>query len=141
MTTDTVPPLSVRKAVICLWISVGLGLLMTMAQVTSLVPKVGASTSVTAVIGLTTAGLLALIAVKTNAGQGWARWLFVVLYVIGTLTSIALAVVAPAMFIALPTILQANIIVQFVLQTLALVFMFTSTSRHWSKSKRVGAAP
>ena len=112
-----------------------------MAQVTGLVPTVGAGVGLTAVIGLTTAGLLALIAATTNAGRGWARWLFVVLYGIGTLTSIVLAVVAPAMFLALPTILKTNIIVQFVLQTTALVFMFTGASRHWFKSKHVDATP
>jgi len=112
-----------------------------MAQVTGWVATVGASVGLTAIIGLTTVGFLALVAAKISAGRGWARWTFAVIYVIGTLWSTVLAFVAPAMFRALPTILQANILAQFVLQTAALVLIFTGTSRHWFKSKHVGATP
>jgi len=118
-----------------------LGLLVTIAQATGLVATVGASVAMTLVIGVATVGLLAFVAINVVRGRGWARWVFAVVYVVGTLTAALLAVVAPAMFRVLPTILQTNIVVQFVLQTAALVLMFTVASRHWFTSRNVSTAP
>src|SRR5258706_8554055 len=139
MTRDASMPTSAHRAVICLWISAGLALLMTAAQATGLVKTVG-SVGLVTVIGLTTAGLLALMAAKINAGRRWALWLFVIIYAIGSLGFVVQVIVAPAAFRAFPAILQGNAVVQFVLQTAALVLVLTSTSRHWFKSKRATAA-
>ena len=142
MVSDNARPNSVQHAALCLWLSAGLGLLMTTAQVSGLVKTVGAAgPGLTAAIGLVTAGLLALIAAKISAGRGWARWLFAAIYVIGSLGSVVLIFVALEVFRALPTILQANTIAQFVLQTAALVLVFTSTSRRWFNSTHADAAP
>jgi hypothetical protein len=80
------------------------------------------------------------MAAKINAGRRWALWLFVVVYVIGSLGFAVQALVTPAVFGALPAILQVNTVVQFALQTTTLVLIFTSASRHWFKAKRAGAA-
>src|SRR5258706_14738778 len=79
MTRDASMPTSAHRAVICLWISAGLALLMTAAQATGLVKTVG-SVGLVTVIGLTTAGLLALMAAKINPGRRWALWLFAFIY-------------------------------------------------------------
>jgi hypothetical protein len=112
-----------------------------MAQVAGVVRTAGSGIGLTAVIGLVTAGLLALMAGKINAGRSWARWLFALIYVIGALASAVLVLIAPAMFRALPSLLQGNTMAQFLLQTTALILIFTSTSRHWFKSKHVETAP
>ena len=141
MAVEDSRPASIQRAAICLWISAGLALLVTLAQVTGFVQTAGASVGLTAVTGLGTAGLLALMAAKISVGRSWARWLFVVIYVLGSLTSAVLVLAAPAVFRALPTVLQVSMILQTLLQTAALVLIFTSTSRHWFKSGHGAAAP
>jgi len=132
-------PTSVQRTAICLWISAGLALTLTVVQAIGLIETTHVGLAV--VTGLITAGLLALVAVKIGAGRGWARWLFAVLYVFGSFAFIVSVLIAPEMFRALPSILQGSSIVQFVLQTVALVLVFTSTSRQWFKAKRVRTAP
>ena len=141
MTGSASRPKSVQRAAICLWISAGLALFMTLAQVTGLVATVGASVGMTAVVGVVSAALLAWMAAKISSGRGWVRWLFAIIYVLGSLASVVLVLAAPAVFRAFPAILQGNTIVQFILQTAALVLIFTSTSRQWFKSRHAGAAP
>jgi hypothetical protein len=91
-----------------------------------------------AATGFITAGVLALVAAKLNIGRGWARWLFLFLYIIGSLISAVLVMLAPQVFIALPTLLQVSGIAQFALQTVALVLMFTRASRRWFRLSRTG---
>lgn len=134
-------PKAVKVAAICLWVSSLLAFLVTAAQVTGLVPDVGPSTGATAVGGLLTAALLGIIAGNINEGRRWARWLFIVIYAIGTPASVAAIIMAPAYFVALPAVLQANMLVQFVLQKLALVLVFASASRDWFTSKHAITTP
>lgn len=141
MTPDVSRPVSVQRAAICLWISAALALLMTLAQVVGLIATVGASVGMTAAIGGVTAALLAWVAAKIGSGRNWARWVFAIIYVLGSLASVVLVLVAPAVFRALPAILQTNAILQFGLQTAAVVLIFTSTSRQWFRAKHAGAAP
>ena len=137
MAIDASRPASVRAAVFCLWLSAGLALILTLAQVTGLVATAEAGS--TAAIGMVTTGLLALIAAKLGAGRGWARWLFAAIYIAGSLASAALALIAPELFRALPALLQGSTLVQFVLQTTALVLVFTGASRRWFKSRQLTA--
>jgi hypothetical protein len=95
----------------------------------------------TATIGLVTAGLLGLIAVSISARRGWGRWLFAVIYVLGTLGFVMLVAITPETFRAFPMVLQANMVVQFALQTAALVLMFSSTSRQWFRARHAATAP
>ena len=134
-------PPQIRMAAVCLWISALLALLVTAAQVMRLVPTVGASIGATAVIGLLTASLLGVIARNISERRSWARWLFIVIYATGTPVSVAAIILAPAFFAALPAMLQANIVSQFVLQTLALILLFVSTSCQWFKSRHATNAP
>lgn len=89
------------------------------------------------VVGLVTAALLAWIAIKITQGVGWVRWLEVATYVLGILSSLAFAVVTKEFFNSLPLLLQANIVVQFVLQTAGLILMFTSSSSRWFKARGI----
>ena len=134
MTTNNASrPTTVKMAALCLWISAVLALLATAAQVAGLVPHVSASIGATAVGGLLTAALLSVIAGNISEGRGWARWLFVIVYVIGTPASVIATVMAPAYFAALPSVLQANRLAQLALETSALILVFASSSRHWFK--------
>ena len=129
-------PKSVQWAVVCLWVSVGLVSVLTVDSWVGLVgiPRGIAST----VTNLLTLALLALVAIKLGAGRGWARWLFAVVYVLGSLMFVVSLLLAPQVFRSLPTVLQGSGIVQFALQTAALVLMFTEASRQWFKAKRIG---
>ena len=122
-------PGAVRAAVVCLWISVGLALAITAAQVARLLPA--ADVEMTALIGLASAGLLALIAAMIGAGRGWARWLFAVVYAIGALATVATMLAVPQLYLAMPTLLQVSTAAQFALQTVALVLIFTGASLRW----------
>ena len=134
------PPTSIRRTAFCLWVSAFLALLATLLQVTGIVSSV-ASPGITLAIGLLTAGLLALVAAKVNTGRGWARWLFLVLYVIGVPFAALIFLGAPQTFRALPALLQINVVAQSVLQTAAVAFMYTATSRAWFRSARASTAP
>jgi hypothetical protein len=132
-------PKSVQRAVVCLWISVGLALIVTGAPFIGLLDSPDIVTAT--ITNLVTAGFLALVAAKIGAGRGWARWLFAVVYILGSFAGIVSLLVAPQMFRSSPPILQGSGILQFALQTAAFVLMFTSTSRQWFKAKRVEPAP
>jgi hypothetical protein len=95
----------------------------------------------TLVIGVGTAALLALIAAKIGTGRGWARWLYAFLYVFGTLGGVVLMVLAPDAFRMYPLLVLLGTAVQFVLQTIAMVLIFTSASRLWFKAGRAATAP
>ena len=122
-------PKSVRRAVLCLWMSVSLVLFLTVAAF--FVPLGIPHDVVTTVTNLASAALMALVAVKLDAGRGWAQWLFAAVYVLGLSTFVVSMLLSPETFRSLPILLQASGIVQLALQTAALVFMFTPTSQRW----------
>lgn len=134
--TERPPP--VERAVICLWTSVGLTLVVTGLQVFGIVPAPGAV--VAAMTGVITAGLLALVALKIARRRGWARWLFLVLYMLGSFAFIVSLLIAPGVFVSMPTLAKGSAILQFGLQTLALAFMFGPVSRQWFKAAHVAPA-
>jgi len=132
-------PTSVRRAVVCLWISVALTAALTAFQLVGVVAT--AEIVQIAVTGVVTAGLLALIAAKLAAGRGWARWLFMALYVFGSLMFVISVLLVPQVFLSTPALLQASAVVQFALQTAALVLMFTHASRQWFKAPHAESVP
>jgi hypothetical protein len=140
MTADLSIPMTVQRAALCLWVCSALCLAATLSQVTGLVETVGAGIGSTAVIGLITASFMAWIAVKISGGRNWARWLFAVVYVIGTVGSALIVLVARDIFFAAPAILQGNMVVQLVLQTAAIVLLFTTPSQQWFRYKHAESA-
>ena len=125
-------PLWIKLAVACLWISLGLTIAMAVPQLLGLV-----ASAVFVNVGLTviaTAVLLWFVATQISSGHGWVRWLYVVLYLFGTFGFIVSILFAPEMFLSLPVPRQAVDVVQFMLQTSALVLMFTPASQKWFTS-------
>ncbi|HYG54903.1 MAG TPA: hypothetical protein VD965_06370 [Burkholderiales bacterium] len=129
-------PGTISRAVTCLWIAAGLAALLTTLQIVGVMAT--ESVTLTAITGVLTVTLLALVAWKIGEARAWARWLFVLLYALGAGVSVAGALAMPKFFLALPPVSQGSIVLQFVLQTAALVLLFTKPSRDWF---RATAAP
>ena len=77
--------------------------------------------------------VLAVMAATIGQGRNWARWVFGVVYIVGTVGSIV--TITAADFVALPLVLRANMILQFSLQTAAFVLMLTGASRPWFRTR------
>ena len=132
-------PKSVRRAVLCLWISVGLVLFLTVGAFFA--PLGIPHDVVTTATNLASAALLAWVAVKLDAGRGWAQWLFAAVYVLGLSTFVVSMLLSPETFRSLSILLRASGIVQLALQTAALIFMFTPTSQQWLRTSSAKADP
>jgi len=91
-------------------------------------------TAADVVILTVTAGLLVLVAAKVAARRGWARWLFLVFWIFGSMSGIAVIVLAPRAFLAWPHTVQVIAILQFAIQTAALLMLFTRASREWFRA-------
>jgi hypothetical protein len=129
-TTDSKPK-SIQSAVLSLRISAGLAFALTLLQLAGAFPLAGANLSAAAITGVVTVGLLILVAEKIGAGRNWARWLFVVVYALGSLLFVLILLVEPQVFLALPTISKVSGTVQFAIQTGALICVFSPGSRSW----------
>jgi peptidoglycan/LPS O-acetylase OafA/YrhL len=127
--TTSTRPKSMQRATICLWLSASLVALLTVASWLGVqgIPS-GAQSTTTNVI---TFALLALIANKVSARRNWARWVFAVIYVLGSAMFLFAALLAPQVFLSMPVVLQSSAIVQFALQTVALILLFVNSSRQW----------
>jgi hypothetical protein len=123
----------VETAVICLRISAALTVVLTLLQLMGVLASAGAAQ--TAITGFVTAGLLILVAEKINAGRGWAVVLFAVIYGLGSFFFVLSLLLAPQTFLALPATLQTSAVVQFALQTAALVCVLSQSSRAWLKRR------
>ena len=127
-------PRAIGHAARCLWISVAV------VVVTSGLALAGVSGPRDAVpliaISLFSIGLLALVAWGLNAGRGWVRWLFLVLFLLGSGMFVVGIVFAPQAYLAMPRLDQATALVQFGLQTAALILMFTPAAGRWLKNRR-----
>jgi glucan phosphoethanolaminetransferase (alkaline phosphatase superfamily) len=131
-------PKSLRAAVLCLWLSVGIVALITLATWANVLGLI--STPSLTVNNLLTLALLVLIAFNIGAGRGWARWLFAVVYVLGALMTLYLVLFVPQSFRSMPTLLQVTGLLQLVLQTAAMVLVFVPASTQWFTAKRSQAA-
>jgi peptidoglycan/LPS O-acetylase OafA/YrhL len=128
------PPASMRAAIVCLWLSVAIVAVLTLASWANVLGL--PNTPSLTVNNLLTLALLVLIAIKISAQRGWARWLFAVLYVLGSLATLYLAVFVPQSFRNLPAMLQVTGLAQLGLQTAAMVLIFLPPSRRWFKAQR-----
>ena len=131
-------PTAVRRGVLCIWISVGLVILLSAGSLIGFrqIPSNG----VTLTTNVLTAGLLIFVVVKVGAGRGWARWLYAVLFLFGSAAFVSMALLVPAVFLALPLVLKASGVVQFLLQGVALVLLFTKASRVWFREMKTANA-
>jgi hypothetical protein len=115
-----------------LWISAAITGLLTALHLFGVMPT--SDLGATVAIGLTTFALMGFIAEKIRAGRGWARWLFLVLYVVGLFGFIVSALFAPQGFFSQPVVLQGSAVAQLALQTAALVLLFSRDSREWFRT-------
>ena len=130
-------PPAIGRAARCLWISAavvvvtsGLALAGVSGPRDAVVPLIA--------ISLFSIGLLALVAWQLNAGRGWVRWLFLVLFVLGSGMFALGLVLTPQAYLAMPRLDMAAALLQFGLQTAALILMFTPAAARWLKSARRG---
>jgi glucan phosphoethanolaminetransferase (alkaline phosphatase superfamily) len=132
----TLPP-SVRVALLCLWLSTGILVLLTIAAWANLfgLPNTASVT----VNNLLTLVFMLLVIVKLAAGRGWARWVFAVVYFLGSSVSLYLALFEPQIFRNLPLALQATGLAQLVLQTAAMALLLLPTARQWFRAQRAQA--
>ena len=127
-------PQFLQWSILFLWISVGWIILL---MVTAWFKFPGFPKDVGPPITNTiTIALLALIAMKISSGRNWARWLFGFVYVLGTISFFITLILNPQMFKANHLVIQVSTVLQFAIQTAALILMFTYQSNQWFKSKR-----
>jgi hypothetical protein len=134
-------PRAVVNAVRCLWASAGLILITSIVGIAPVVKITKSSGMLTPVIGyvITAAliiGLFALIAVKVYAGRGWARWVYLALYLMVASLIVVSMVVRPDLWLARPRLDLAKEFIQFVLQTAPVILMFVRPSREWFAASR-----
>jgi FtsH-binding integral membrane protein len=127
------PPGVMRIAQTCLWASVAIAAMLAVAVWTNLLGVT--STASLTVNNLLTLALLLWIAVKISAGRGWARWLFAVVYALGALMTLYLALFVPHSFSSMPLLLQVTGLLQLALQTTAMVLIFSPPARQWFKAQ------
>lgn len=127
-----VRPVSVYRATLCLWVSAAVA-------VVSLILLAKIVTTADVVIAGISAALLALAAAKVGAGRQWARWLFVAIWILGSFSGMVMLALAPQAFLALPGTVQAIGILQYALQTGALVLLFTRPSREWFSAQHAAS--
>lgn len=134
MSSIATRPHSVRYAVICLWVSVSLTLLVTNLEIAGLVNVEGPTgTGLNIAIGIITILFKAWITIKISVGRGWARWLFTIVCLTGSLGTILLLIFSPDKFQAQPILLLVNMAAQFILDAAALILLFSGASRSWFK--------
>jgi hypothetical protein len=126
-------PRTVQRAVLYLaasaiWATVMLGALWV-----RLIPPPPGSSNVVNVISVL---VLALATWKIASGRGWARWLFIVMYVLGSLGGALTSLLRPELFRVLPSMMIASAVIQLVLQTIAVALLFMRGSREWFRRDR-----
>jgi hypothetical protein len=120
---------SLRRAIACLWTSVLITAVVTILVVIGVFASSDLGGDI--FIGLGTIALLGFIAEKLKVGRGWARWVYLVVWVLGSFIGAIAAALTPQVFLSLPLIMKGTFVVQFILQTAALGLLFTSESRQW----------
>jgi hypothetical protein len=129
-------PHAVRRAVTCLaWSTAGAGV-MFVAHALRLRPSAPGTSSVG---NLITFALLGIVTSQIDAGRGWARWLFVVTYVLGSLAAVLLLLLKPELFRVFSPLSIASAFLQTALQSVALGCLLAPSSRAWFRRQRVRA--
>ncbi len=93
------------------------------------------TTSVT-VNNLLTLAFMLLVIRKLAAGRGWARWVFAVVYLLGSSVSLYLSVFEPQIFRNQPLALQTTGLVQLALQTVAMGLLVMPAAQQWFQMQR-----
>jgi heme/copper-type cytochrome/quinol oxidase subunit 4 len=127
-------PPAVVNAVRILWISLGLGILGLFLG------PLGIKTTAQGIGALIGAGLVcaiwAWLITKIASGRNWARRLFLVLLVIGTILTVT-ALPATARIYAARPVSAGIALVQTILQFIAFYFLVTAPAREWFNRPRI----
>jgi hypothetical protein len=122
--------------VTCLALSTaGAGLMFVALWLRFVSPPPGTSN----VSNLLTFVLIGLVIAKIHDGRGWARWLFAVIYALGSLGATLLLLFKPELFRVFSPLMIASAFLQTALQSVALGFLFAPSSRAWFRQQRVRA--
>jgi hypothetical protein len=126
-------PVSVKRAMALLWISVALlGAFVTAQAAGFFLHTANSAQDISA--NILTAGILAFLALKMRMRRNWARLAFLFLYAAGMLLVVTSFVVTPRMFFLMPTVSAVAAIVQLMIQSAAVVLLFVPSTRRWFKT-------
>jgi hypothetical protein len=125
------PPSMVIAAERLLSLSAVMPALITTAAYRGFLPVTVPGIAVVA--NVTIAALVALCAVNIGVGRNWARWLILVLFVVGVLILLLAVSIDPQVLQLAPTLLVVVGLIQCVIQLLALVLVFMPASTAWFK--------
>ena len=126
-------PNAIKYSVGLLWLSAALTLLLTIAMLFKVLPFT--VLPIDTVPNFITAFILGLCAYKISKGRNWAKWLLLILFVLGALIFPFIYFFAPDQITGMPGIVQVSGFVQCILQTIAIVLLFVKSSRGWFKEK------
>jgi hypothetical protein len=118
-------PKTIKTAVSCLWASVALGFVTALVKLASV--KTAEPAVSTNFVLLFIFGFIAFLILKISAGKNWARIVFLILFLIGSVTSL------PGMlyqFLHLPVIGLSSL-AQVGLQGYGLYILFRSSGNNW----------
>lgn len=126
-------PRRVRNAVVLLWISAALTLVLLVAMWLGFVsvPGTAYSKATDAITGLVTFAGLGFLAFKISAGKNWARWVLAVLAVLGALAMVATIFLVSEVWRAAPSIHWATGFIQTALQMAAVILTFSGEAKPW----------
>jgi hypothetical protein len=132
-------PSLVTAAERLLWLSAAIAAVFTTAAYVGLLPFRIPGNAV--VSNLITVAFIALGAVKIGAGRNWARWLMLVVFVLGSLMLPLAMIFAPQVLRSMPTLLVLVGFIQFVIQLAALILVLMPASKGWFQPTAQVAAP
>jgi glucan phosphoethanolaminetransferase (alkaline phosphatase superfamily) len=134
---SVIQPPPVRAALLCLWLSTGILALLTVAAWANLLSL--PNTSSVTVNNLLTLAFMLFVIAKLTAARGWARWVFAVVYLLGSAVTLYLSIFEPQTFRNQPLALQVTGLAQLALQTAAMVLLLMPAARQWFKVQRAQA--
>ena len=94
------------------------------------------NTASVTVNNLLTLAFMLFVITKLSAARGWARWVFAVVYLLGSAVTVYLSLFEPQTFRNQPLALQATGLLQLALQTAAMVLLLLPSARQWFRARR-----
>lgn len=128
-TNNIEKPSQIRTAVNLLWVSLAIGFAKSFIDMQHLSAQ--ASSAFTNFILVFVIAVMALLIVSISKGKNWARIIFLVLFVLGSLPAVPLVL---GEFTRSP-LLGAFSIVQIAIQIFALYLLFTKPGSRWFKKE------
>jgi multisubunit Na+/H+ antiporter MnhE subunit len=125
-------PRSIETAVRVLYVSATLALVLTLVTWLNWItlPFDGQGS----ITGFLIAALLAFTSNRIRSRRNWARWMFAVLFVLGTLLGIVVTALAPDLWTLHTPATLLSTIIQTVIQTIALFLVFTPAANAWFRT-------